>query len=166
MLMKFRQQVEVYEVNLVFWSTIQQHVLSTFDKHNICGNFGFCTLDPIWQSESKKNWATTGLAMESNRIRNTEYGTQNIVKGIRNTEYGTHNIVKGTLGGQQVAMAHLGRTQKSHVANLFVWVLAWYHMLQTCLSSALWPATYITLLSLSLWSTHDIAYDITCALMI
>ena len=58
--------------------------------------------------------------MESNRIRNTEYGTQNIVKGIRNTEYGTHNIVKGTLGGQQVAMAHLGRTQKSHVANLFV----------------------------------------------
>ena len=46
--------------------------------------------------------------------RNTEYGIQ------KNTEYEIRNIVEGTLGGQQVAMAHLCRTQKSHVANLFV----------------------------------------------
>ena len=52
--------------------------------------------------------------------QNTEYGIRNTEYCKRYTEYGTHNIVKGTLGGQQVAMAHLGRTQKSHVANLFV----------------------------------------------
>ena len=52
--------------------------------------------------------------------RNTEYGTRNTEYGIRNTEYGIRNIVECTLGGQQVAMAHLGRTQKSHVVNLFV----------------------------------------------
>ena len=66
--------------------------------------------------QTKLNFERFGHGIQ----RNTEYGTHNTEYGIPNTEYRIRNIVECTLGGQQVAMAHLGRTQKSHVTNLFV----------------------------------------------